>query len=177
MLGLFALSNKSTAFLFATSILAPIASGLLTTLDIDASPVKAAALLGFLGVAIGLSIQSPQVAVQAVLTPKDVSIGGAIVMFGAGMGSALWICASATLFQNRLIDEVQKYSPTTNVTALESVGLSDIRNYIGSDKLQDVLSGYNQAVVQTLYMPMALSILTIVGSLAMERRSIKKKQS
>jgi hypothetical protein len=122
-------------------------------------------------------VQSPQVAVQTVLAPKDVSLGGAIIFFGAGMGSALWICVSATLFQNRLIDEVEKYSPATNGTALESVGLSEIRNYIGSERLQDVLSGYNEAVVQTLYMPLALSILIILGSLAMERRSIKKKQT
>jgi hypothetical protein len=124
-----------------------------------------------------LSGQSPQVAVQTVLAPKDVSIGGAILLFGSGMGSALWICASATLFQNRLIDELEIYSPATNGTALESVGLSEIRNYIGSERLQDVLSGYNEALVQTLYMPLALGILTILGSLAMERRSIKKKQT
>ena len=93
------------------------------------------------------------------------------------MGSALWICAAATLFQNRLVDEVEKYSPATNGTALESVGLSAIRNYIGSKGLHDVLSGYNRAVVQTLYVPLALSILTILGSLVMERRSIKKKQT
>jgi hypothetical protein len=163
--------------LFATNILAPIASGLLITLDLNGSVVKAVALLGFLGVAIGLSMQGPQIAVQTVLAPKDVSLGGAIVLFGAGMGSSLWICASATLFQNRLADEIEKYSPATNGTALESVGLSEIRNYIGSERLRDVLSGYNEAVVQTLYMPLALSILTILGSLAMERRSIKKKQT
>jgi hypothetical protein len=122
-------------------------------------------------------VQGPLVAVQTVLAPKDVSLGSAIVMFGACMGSALWVCASATLFQNRLVDEVEKYSPATNGTALESVGLSEIRNYIGSERLLDVLSGYNEAVVQTLYMPLALSILTILGSLAMERRSIKKKQT
>lgn len=146
-------------------------------MDLNGSVVKPTALLGFLGVAVGLSVQSPQVAVQTVLAPKDVSLGGAIILFGAGMGSALWICASATLFQNRLVDEVEKYSPATNGTALESVGLSEIRNYLGSERLQDVLLGYNEAVVQTLYMPLALGILTIIGSLAMERRSIKKKQT
>lgn len=93
------------------------------------------------------------------------------------MGSALWICASATLFQNRLVNEVDQFSPGTNGTALDSVGLSGVRDYIGSERLHNVLSGYDKAVVQTLYMPLALGILTIVGSLAMERRSIKKKQT
>lgn len=93
------------------------------------------------------------------------------------MGSALWICTSATLFHQRLITEINHSSPTINATALSHVGLSDIRSYIGSERLSTVLKGYNEAVVQTLYLPLALSILTIIGSVAIERRSIKKKQS
>lgn len=163
--------------MIATSLLAPIASGLLTTIDLSGSVVKATALLGFLGVAIGLGVQGPQLAVQTILPTKDVSIGGAMIVFGAGMGSSMWICASATLFHQRLIAEVDQFSPSTNATALASVGLSDIRKYIGSQRLNAVLNGYNKAVVQTLYLPVALSIMTIFGSLAIERRSIKKKQS
>ncbi|KAI9872338.1 MAG: hypothetical protein M1823_008201, partial [Watsoniomyces obsoletus] len=141
------------------------------------SIVKAAAVLGFLGFAIGLGIQGPQVAVQTILDARDVSIGGAMIVFGAGMGSALWICTSATLFHKRLIAEINDSSPTTNATALSQVGLSDIRSFIGAEKLNAVLNGYNEAVVQTLYLPLALSILTVIGSIATERRSIKKKQS
>ncbi|KAK5338558.1 hypothetical protein LTR98_004958 [Exophiala xenobiotica] len=163
-------------FMLATSILAPVASGLLTTIDLQGSIVKAAALLGFVGVANGLGIQGPQLAVQTVLDAKDVSMGSAMIVFGAGMGSALWVCTSATLFHQRLIAEINQSSPTTNATALSHLGLSDIRSHIGSERLNAVLNGYNQAVVQTLYLPLALSILTIVGSSAMERRSIKKKQ-
>ena len=163
--------------MYATSVLAPIASGLLTTIKIDQSVSKATALLGFLGVAIGLGIQGPQLGVTASLSVQDVSIGSAVITFGAGMGSALFVSASSTLFNNRLVDEIAQSSPSTNVTALEAMGLSGIRGYIGSDKLGAVLSGYNQAVVETLYMPLALAVLTVVGTVAMERRSIKKKQS
>lgn len=93
------------------------------------------------------------------------------------MGSAMAICASAALFQNRLVEEARKYDPGINTTWLKSVGLSDIRKYIGPDRLRDVLMGYDKAVVQTLYMPMALTILTLIASAAMEWRSVKKKQS
>ena len=163
--------------MYATSVLAPIASGLLTTINIDQSVGKATALLGFLGVAIGLGIQAPQLGVTASLSLQDISIGSAVVTFGAGMGSAIFVSASSTLFNNRLVNEIAQFSPSTNVTALEAMGLSGIRGYIGSDNLGAVLSGYNQAVVETLYMPLALAVLTLVGTVAMERRSIKKKQS
>ena len=52
-----------------------------------------------------------------------------------------------------------------------------MRESIGAEKLKSVLMGYENAVVQTLYIPLALAVLTIVGSVAMERKSIKKKQS
>lgn len=163
--------------MLATSILAPIASGLLTTIDLDEAVVKVAVLLGFLGVAVGFGLLCPSYAVQTVLSSQDVSIGTAIVGFGGGMGSALWIVASATLFDNRLVAEIEKYSPATNVTGLEAAGLSGMRKYIGSQRLKAALTGYDQAVDQTLYMPMALGILTLVGTLGMELRSMKKKQS
>jgi hypothetical protein len=156
--------------MYATSVLAPTASGLLTTIDLDGSVAKASAILGFLGVAIGFGIQCPALAVQATLPAKDVSIGGAINIFGAGMGSALFVSASSTLFHSRLAAE-------TNGTAIANIGLSDLRNYIGRDRLKEVLSGYNAALVQTLYLPLALGVLSIVGSVAMERRSLKDKQS
>jgi len=41
--------------------------------------------------------------------------------------------------------------------------------------LKDVLFGYNEAVIQTLYLPLGLALLTIVGSIFMEIKSVKKK--
>ena len=93
------------------------------------------------------------------------------------MGSALFLAVSAALFQNRLVEEIHRYSPTTNTTQIEHVGLSDIRKVIGDDRLRDVLLGYDKAVVQTLYLPVALMVLSIIGPVAMEWRSVKKKQS
>lgn len=163
--------------MLASSVLAPIASGLLTTLDLDEQISKAAALQGFLGAAIGLGISGPQVAMQVVLKANDVSLGGALLNFGSGMGAALWVCASATLFQDRLADEIQESAPGTNMTALDAAGLSGLRESIGPDKLRDVVAGYDKAVLQTLYIPLGLGILTILGSAAMERKSVKKKQN
>ncbi|KAG4292442.1 hypothetical protein FPRO06_13695 [Fusarium proliferatum] len=156
-------------FMLATSVLTPIASGLLTTLDLEEQIAKAVGLLTFLGLAVGLGLQGPQVALQAVLPIEDVSLGGAVITFGAGMGSALWICASATLFQDRLSKEIQNAAPGTNTTYVQEAGLSRLRESIGPERLKGVLSGYENAVVQTLYIPLALALLSIIGAVAMER--------
>lgn len=163
--------------MIATTVLAPIASGLLTTINIEENLAKILALLGFLGVAIGLGQAGPVNAVQTILSAKDVPIGMAITGFGGGLGSSLFLSASSALFQNRLVAEIQQHSVNVTVAQLENVGLSDIRNLVGPTRLKDVLLGYDEAVTQTLYMPVALMVATIIGSALTEWRSVKKKRS
>lgn len=165
------------AFMLASTIIAPIPAGILTTLDLKENLVKVLCSLGLLGVAVGLGINGPFSACQAVLSPKDIPIGNAIMTFGGGIGSSLFISASSALFQNRLVAELKEHSPSTNVGSLENIGLSEIRKIVGPARLRDVLFGYDAAVTQTLYLPMALTLLGLVGSLTMEWRSVKQKTS
>jgi hypothetical protein len=169
--------NDCLAFMIATTVVAPIAAGLLTTLDLDTQLVKALAYQGLLGFGIGLGIQGPQVAAQTVLSPGEISIGISLISFASGLGSSLFVSASSALFQNRLVEEVRKSAPGTNTTILSHIGLGDIRSAIGQDRLRDVLLGYDEAVTQTLYLTVALACLTVVGSAGVEWRSVKKKQS
>lgn len=162
-------------FMFATAILGPIAAGVLTTIDLTDSKSKVAALLGFLGFAMGLSLQAPTVAIMTIMPSKDVSIAIGVLIFGAGLGSALFVAASAALFHNRLRIDVLAQDPGLNASILGDHGLADLRNAVGPTRLHDVLTGYNSAVVQTLYLPLALTILAVLGAVFTEIRSVKKK--
>ena len=62
-----------------------------------------------------------------------------------------------------------------NVIAIDEGRLSGLREAICLEKLGSDLSGYENAVVQTLYIPLGLAILIIVGAAAMERKSTKKQ--
>ncbi|KAK9777072.1 putative Major facilitator superfamily domain-containing protein [Seiridium cardinale] len=163
-------------FMIATSVLAPVASGLLTTVSLDDNLAKALCLLGFLGLAVGIGLQTPIISLQTVMRPADLSIGIASLYFGATMGNAVWIVVSAALFQNRLVAEVASHSPTTNATLLENAGLSQIRKAVGEERLRDVLLGYDTAVTQTLYLPVGLCVATVIGSALAEWQSVKKKK-
>lgn len=168
--------------MIATTLLAPIATGLLTTLDIDDSLGKILALLAFLGIAVGIGSPGPSSAVQTTLPAKDVSIGISIVIFGAGIGSSLFLSASSALFQNRLVDDIQKHlsNNTANTTAqllTGNVGLSGIQSLVGPNRLKDLLLGYDEAVSQTLYLPVALAVATVIGSVLTEWRSVKSRRA
>ncbi|OJJ44233.1 hypothetical protein ASPZODRAFT_751038 [Penicilliopsis zonata CBS 506.65] len=163
-------------FMYATTILSSIAAGLLTTIDLKTDLPKLLCLEGLMGFASGIGFQAPQVAAQTVLAADEATIGLSIIQFGQQLGPVLFLAASTTLFTNRLTAEVEQYSPSTNITSLENMGLSDIRKAFGGEKLEDVLLGYDTAVTQTLFLPVALTCVTAFGSLAMEWRSVKKKQ-
>ena len=149
----------------------------LTQINLDTELVKVLCLQGLLGFAVGGGLMIPQYAAQTVLSPKEVTIGYGIVQFGSQLGPVIYLSASVTLFTNRLRVEIQEYAPGTDVNLLENAGLSEIRNVIGGDRLGQVLLGYGNAVAQTLYLPLALTCLTIFGSLAMEWKSVKQKRS
>lgn len=162
-------------FMILTSIVTPIASGLLTTLDLESDLPKVLALLGLIGAAIGFGITAPHAAVSTVLAIKDVPMGMGIVGFIGRLLPAILVSSSATLFQNRLSAEVAHSAPGQNITTVKTAGLSDLRNVIGQDRLRDVLLGYDAAVSQTLYLPLALASVSIVGAASMQWISVKKK--
>lgn len=163
--------------MIATTVMAPVASGLLTTISLDEDTVKVLCLLGFLGFATGVGLSTPTVALQTMMKQADLPIGIAAIGFGSTIGNAVWIVVSTTLFQNRLVAEIATHSPSVNATLLENAGLSNIRAIVGSDRLRDVLLGYDEAVMQTLYLPVGLTVATVIGSALTEWHSVKKKQS
>ncbi|KXJ85579.1 major facilitator superfamily domain-containing protein [Microdochium bolleyi] len=184
-------------FMIFSTLLAPIAAGLLTTSSLDESlliPAKVPALLGFLGVAVGLGIQTPIIALQTIMAPADLPMGVALLGFGATMGSAVWIVVSAALFQGRLAVELGTALGSggggvyggggsgmadniTQTILTGEIGLSEIRELVGEDRLRDVLLGYDEALTQTMYLPLALTVAMVLGALCVEWKSVKRKQS
>ncbi|KIV83830.1 hypothetical protein PV11_05819 [Exophiala sideris] len=173
-----------TPFMVTTTLSAPVAAGLLTTLDINDSLVKISGLLAFLGAAIGIGASGPSSVVQTSLPTKDISIGLSIVIFGAGLGSSLFVSASSALFRNRLVDEIHKHLPNTTLNGnsttqlnVNNIGLSQIQSLVGPNRLKDLLLGYDDAVTQTLYLPVALAAATIIGSAFTKWHSVKTRRA
>ncbi|KAI1845673.1 hypothetical protein JX265_005363 [Neoarthrinium moseri] len=164
-------------FMFMTTILAPIASGLLTTLSLDENNVKVLCLLGFLGLAIGFGLQAPLVALQTIMKREDLPMAIAATGFGGLIGNAVWIVVSTSLFQSRLAAEIALRVPSVDTAQIEKAGLSQIRDIVGTERLGDVLLGYDEAVTQTLYLPVGLTAATLIGSVFTEWHSVKKKKS
>ena len=166
-----------TPFALLTCVITPIATGLLTTLNVHESFARLIffqALFGF-GVAIGF--QALLVAAQTVLAQRDVPIGIACIQFAQYLGPAIFITVAQTIFAGRLNADIAEFAPEVDAHALENVGLSDLKHLVASRNLAGVLLGYDEAIKQTFYLPLALSCVGVIGGLGMEWRSIKKKRS
>lgn len=166
-----------TPFMLTTSILAPIATALLTTLAVDTPTWRIVCNLAFIGLACGIGYQSPVIAAQTVLPPRDAPIGMAAVNFAKACGPAVSLAAAQTLFTTRLASDMAEFAPGVNATALGSMGLSDLAGFVGKENLVGALNGYDHAVAQTFYLTVGLTCVSLVGSLVMEWRSVKKKTS
>lgn len=164
-------------FMLLGSILMPLFAGLLTTLTTGSSLAKIICYTGFMGFAAGIGFQSPQTAVQTSLPVEDASMGLAVIIFAQHFGPAVFLSAAQSIFTNRLEKNLVGIGLSLNATSIESMGLADLKKHLGADKLQQVLDQYDHSLVQTWYLSVALGCATIIGSLAMEWRSVKKSRA
>lgn len=166
-----------TAFMLVASTLMPIAAGLMTTSKVDTSLAKFFAYSGLAGFATGISFFAPQTAVQTALSTSDTPLGLSVVLFGQHFGSALFVSIAQTIFTNQLSKNLQDIVPGLTTKSIENMGLTDLKSTIPAGKMNEALAELDRSLIQTWYLVVGLACFTMVGSLAMEWRSVKQKKT
>lgn len=164
-------------FMLISTILCPIAAGLLTTLTVDTSPAKLICLQALLGFGCGIGYLGPQLAAQTVLEAKDVPMGISVIVFAQNFGPAFFVAVAQTIFSGRLAADVKLYAPGIDPSTFESMGFSGLGSQIRTGNGTGALVSYDKAIAQTFYLPLTLTCLTLLGSAAMEWTSVKTKRS
>ncbi|KAH8690696.1 putative efflux pump antibiotic resistance protein [Talaromyces proteolyticus] len=183
MLGLFLQGIGTTTFgyyapfMVFASICMPIAAGLMTTYNLHTSLAKIIFYSGFAGFSGGIGFQGSQAAVQTTLSAADVNLGIGVILFGQSMGPAVFIAIAQVIFTNKLSSILKDVVPGLTPAYIEEHGLGDIKNGIPVQQWDEVLAGIDQSLTQTWYLTVALACTTMVGSLLIEWRSVKQKQS
>ena len=166
-----------TPFAIFASILAPIGVGLMTTWTLQTDLAKLIMYSAMVGFAIGIGFQTSQLAVQTALSPSDAPLGLGVIVFAQGFGPALFVSIAQTIFSNRLATNLHHLAPHLNVSSIENMGLSELKASVGPENLDKVLLGFHDSLSETWYLPVALCSFTLVGSLALEWRSVKQKNN
>jgi hypothetical protein len=163
-----------TPFMLASSVVMSIGSGLLTTFMPDTAHPAWIGYQAFAGLGVGLGMQLPLIAVQTVLPLDLVPTGTAVVVFAQTLGGAVCVAIAQSVFQNKLIAKVDEYAPNIDPAAILAMGATSIHNQIPTRDLPGVILAYDKAITQVFLVSVSTAALTIIGSVAMEWRSVKK---
>ncbi|KAK5991776.1 MFS-type efflux pump MFS1 [Cladobotryum mycophilum] len=164
-----------TPFIYACAVLMPIGYGLLSTLTPHSS---AGAWIGFqiiAGMGVGLGMQQPLIAVQAVLDLADVPTGTAMIIFFQALGGALFVSAGQTVFTNKLAAGVLKYAPGVDPVFVRATGATNLRHVFSGQELTNVILAFNSALSKCFYVAAATAAASAVGAAFVEWKSVKGK--
>lgn len=165
-----------TPFMLFASIIMPIAAGLITTFKIDTSFAQLIMYTALSGLAYGIGFSGPQNAVQTVLPAEDVPLGLSVMLFAQSFGPAVAIAIAQVLFTNQLSTNLSGLVPGLSPANIENNGLTEIVTSVPPAKIEEVLMGVDESLIQTWYLVVGLACATIVGSLLIEWRSVKSKR-
>jgi hypothetical protein len=158
------------------SIIAPIGEGLLTTWTVNTSFSQWVGYQALTGIGIGLGQQQPMIALQTVLSKAEIASGTSILMLVQTISGAIFVSVGQSVLQNELLKSLaaEFTSGGFDPSILPNVGATQVRSVVPPQYLQGVLVAYNGALIKVFTVGLCLSALTIIGSAAMEWKSVKK---
>lgn len=165
-----------TPFMYTATVLMCIGCGLLTTFQVDSDHSKWIGYQFLFGAGVGFGMQQILIVAQTVLPKADIPIGTAIMMFSQTLGGALFVSVGQNVFSNELVNGLKTKVPGIDSAFVLSVGATEIKKRIDPEFLPGVLSAYNDALVHTWYVALALSVLSAFGCAVVQWKSVKGKQ-
>ncbi|OGE55021.1 hypothetical protein PENARI_c005G12229 [Penicillium arizonense] len=161
--------------MIASSVQCGIGCGLLYTLTPKSNHSLWIGYQAITGIGIGLGMQQPLIAVQTILDISDVPIGTSVIIFVQTLGGALFVSIGQSVFTNKLVKGLATYVPNIDPLIILSTGATSIQSNVAKDILPAVTLAYNNALTQSFLVAAAMAATTIVGSLAIEWKSVKGK--
>lgn len=160
-------------WMYVSTVIMPIAAGLITTWDVHTNHSKWIGYQVMYGLGLGMGFQQPMVAAQTVLPKKDVATGTSLVFFAQTLGGSLFTSIANNIFDNRLSESLSKI-PALKGFSVTRIGATDLRRLIPANLLPQVLVHYNTALRDAFYVGLGATCALIIGASLMEWHSVKK---
>jgi len=162
-------------FMLVGTVMMGVGFGLLTTFKPDTGRPQWIGYQVLAGAGIGLSMQQPLMAVQTVLEIADVPTGTAVIIFVQTLGGALFVGIAQNIFQNKLVENILSLVPGLDPAIVLHTGATSIQTAIPQEWLPGVTLAYSEALVRTFLISAILASMTVIGSAAIEWKSVKGK--
>ncbi|KAK3332572.1 major facilitator superfamily domain-containing protein [Cercophora scortea] len=163
-------------YMIAGGVVCSVGAGLLTTVDLFTSTPQWAAYLVITGLGLGMAMQLPYTALQAVLDPVDVATGNAIAVFSFHLAGALGTAIAQNLLLDGLYVYVPQYTSEVDPSDVIRAGAQGLTMLAGSsDEILEALRlAYGQAVHRTVILGLAGACFATCASPFMEWVNIKR---
>ncbi|KAK0634372.1 major facilitator superfamily domain-containing protein [Bombardia bombarda] len=144
-------------YMIVGGVICSVGAGLLTTVDLFTPTANWAAFLVITGLGLGMAMQLPYTALQAVLDPVDVATGNAIAVFSFHLAGALGTAIAQNLLLHGLYEFVPEYTSALDATNVIGAGATGLVMLAGSSAeiLLALRLAYGQAVRRTIILGLA----------------------
>jgi len=174
--GLTSYTGHYVPFVYLTVLLMSVSSGLLTTLKPDSSNAEWIGYQFLFGAGAGFGLPSALTAAQTALSIEDIPIGTATILFTENLVGAVMISVAQNVFTNQLVRNLRSEVPGLDSSAILGVGATQIKGQVSSEFEDVVTVAYNQALIQTFYVGVALSSCSVYGAVFLQWLSVKGKE-
>lgn len=145
--------------------LGTIGCGLCYTLDIGTPTGHWIGYQALAGIGIGLGMQIPIMACQAVVSPMDISTVSAITLFFQIIGGSFAVSAAQAAFANTLLRRLPFTAPDVQPAMVLAVGATELRDHFPAEQINGILEAYVSAIKVVFALATALVGVSFVFSL------------
>jgi hypothetical protein len=163
-------------FMIFGSAVFTVGAGMLYTLKVNSNTGKWVGYQLLSGFGAGAGVQIPFIAVQVVLSAKDMPTGNAIAIFFNSLGGAIAISIAQNVFSNGLYKNLPLYAPTVPPKLVIQSGATYLRKVISATNLPGVLKAYMAALTDAYVIPIAVGGIATVCACFVEWKSVKGKK-
>lgn len=155
------------------AILLITGAAVLTTLNSEISTQKIVGYELLYGFGAGFGFGQPSYVVQTLLPESDVPIGVTFITLVQNLSAAVFVAVGQSVFQNGLVDSLATIAPGSNTSGFLQTGAGDLLIAIPPDDRPKALEAFSDALVQTLYITLAVSCTTVFGAAGIRWQSMK----
>lgn len=167
-----------TPFLVVGGISATAGVALVHSLDANADIKMWIGYEIIIAAGVGLSLQVPMLANQALVGAEDLAAATSLTLFVENVGQALFIASTEAAFTNGLVSSLSRLLPTLNPTTVLETGATEIRSAFSGDQVHDILDSYLSGCKTSHFVPMASGGAAVIAALIVAVPSgVKEYQS
>ncbi|KAH0277552.1 Pfs, NACHT and ankyrin domain protein, partial [Aureobasidium melanogenum] len=127
---------------------------------------------------VGIGFEGGIIAVQTVLSGRDIPVAISVVSFFMTIGGAVFVPTSQTVFQNEFLAAIKTLAPHLDGHVFLRAGATQVREILSmmheEDLLDSILKAYCHALQNVFWVVTACTIASVIAACGLEWKSVRK---